>query len=66
MIDDLTEMCKRAGDMTKADPRLHRLAHMGFAAVPALIEHLDDDRLTRSISQGFNNFPPGISGSSMW
>jgi len=25
--------------------------------VPTLIDHLDDDRLTRSIRQGFNNFP---------
>jgi hypothetical protein len=31
---------------------------MGFAAVPALIEHLDDERLTRSVSYGFDNFFP--------
>src|SRR5438105_3583306 len=32
-------------------------AQMGFADVPALIEHLDDDRLTRSVMVGFNNLP---------
>jgi hypothetical protein len=30
------------------DPRYLRLVEMGFDAVPALINHLDDDRLTRS------------------
>ena len=57
MIDDLTEMCNTGRRHDEADPRYSRLAHMGFAAVPALIEHLDDDRLTRSVKQGFNNFP---------
>jgi hypothetical protein len=33
-----------------------RVAGLGFDAVPALIEHLDDDRLTRDTMQGFNNF----------
>lgn len=28
----------------------------GFAIVPALIAHLDDDRLTRATTSGFNNF----------
>jgi hypothetical protein len=34
----------------------HRLAILGFEAVPSLIEHLDDDRLTRGMMLGFNNF----------
>jgi hypothetical protein len=38
-------------------PQYLKLSLLGFAAVPALIEHLDDDRLTRSVKQGFNNFP---------
>ena len=50
-------MCNTARSRDEADPRYTRLAQMGFAAVPALIEHLDDDRLTRSVKQGFNNFP---------
>ncbi len=58
MIDDLTDMCNTdpTNDGEK-DSRYSRLANMGFAAVPALIEHLDDDRMTRSVKQGFNNFP---------
>src|SRR5262249_470140 len=57
LIDDLTEMCNVARRQDKAEPRYSRLARMGFAAVPALIEHLDDERLTRSIKQGFNKTP---------
>jgi len=30
------------------DPRLHAIVRLGFDAVPALIDHLDDDRLTRT------------------
>jgi len=60
MIDDLTDMCSGSSHFARndePDPRYARLAQMGFTAVPALIEHLNDDRLTRSIKQGFNNFP---------
>ena len=57
LIDDLTEMCNTDRKRDEADPRYSRLAEMGFVAVPALLEHLDDDRLTRSVKQGFNNFP---------
>jgi hypothetical protein len=63
MIDDLTDMCNSSHPFVRKgepDPRYTRLAHMGFAAVPALIERLDDDRLTRSVKQGFNNFPTWI------
>jgi hypothetical protein len=34
-----------------------RIVERGFEAVPALIEHLGDDRLTRATMHGFNNFP---------
>ena len=37
-------------------PAYRRLADLGFEAVPALIAHLGDDRLTRSRMVGFNNF----------
>jgi hypothetical protein len=57
LIDDLTGMCNTGRDRDAADPRYSRLAQMGFAAVPALLEHLEDDRLTRSVKQGFHNFP---------
>jgi hypothetical protein len=34
------------------------IAGLGFEAVPALIDHLDDERMTRIVMQGFNNFRP--------
>lgn len=57
LIDDLTEMCNTGRRYDEVDPRYSRLAEMGFVAIPALIEHLADDRLTRSVRQGFDNFP---------
>jgi len=47
----------RVGGDDEPDPRLLRLELLGFRAVPALIEHLDDERLTRTVKLGFNNFP---------
>lgn len=41
----------------KPDSPYLRLVEMGFEAVPALIAHLDDERLTRSLMPGFDNFP---------
>lgn len=35
-----------------------RITERGFDAAPALIAHLDDERLTRSRVPHFNNFPP--------
>jgi hypothetical protein len=37
------------------EPRILRLLQMGFEAVPALIDHLDDRRLTRGVVLGVNN-----------
>ena len=34
------------------------LIELGFDAMPALIDHLDDVRLTRTYDAGFNDFPP--------
>ena len=34
----------------------YQLEAMGFAAVPALLEHIDDPRLTCSMTQGFKIF----------
>jgi len=42
-------------DAHHGDPAYIYLANLGFAAVPALIEHLDDDRLTRTVQERFNN-----------
>lgn len=57
LIDELTDVCNTGLKRGEADPRYSCLANLGFAAVPALIEHLNDDRLTRSVKEGFNNFP---------
>jgi hypothetical protein len=57
LIDDLTEMCKARGPK---DTRYARIAQLGFKAVPSLIEHLDDIRLTRSVHPGFMNSPPNF------
>jgi hypothetical protein len=38
--------------------RVSSLTMRGFEAIPALLEHLDDPRLTRAHSGGLNNFPP--------
>src|SRR5262249_36868837 len=44
MIDDLVEVSYNPDRTTDydPDPRIQRLADAGFAAVPALIEHVDD------------------------
>jgi hypothetical protein len=57
LVDDLTDMCNTGRGSGEKDPRFTRLAVLGFDAVPALLEHLDDRRLTRSVRTGFNNFP---------
>jgi hypothetical protein len=56
MIDDLVEMCNIDRRYDDPDPRYARLAEMGFAAVPALLEHLDDNRLTRSVQGGVGSY----------
>jgi hypothetical protein len=58
-IDDLVDYTANTGTLGFFEPeeRYFRLAKLGFEAVPALIEHLDDDRLTRAMMMGFNNFP---------
>jgi len=58
-IDGLVDYVVNTGTIGLFEPDDHywRLAELGFDAVPALIEHLDDDRLTRGMMQGFNNFP---------
>jgi hypothetical protein len=47
MINDLMLAPQPRPGPPWEDVRYERLAAQGFAAVPALIEHLDDDRLTR-------------------
>jgi hypothetical protein len=60
LIDGLVEWCGSTSiwsDDTNEDPRLLALTELGFDAAPALIEHLNDGRLTRSYMPGFNNSP---------
>jgi hypothetical protein len=58
LIDDLVDYGADAGSFGAFEPeeRYWRIAKLGFDAVPDLIEHLDDDRLTRAMMIGFNNF----------
>lgn len=59
-INELVNCTQTAGGMVpdrEPDARFQRLLRRGFEAVPALIDHLDDDRLSRSLVVGFNNFP---------
>jgi hypothetical protein len=65
LIDDLVDLSSYKDGLfnwgttyDKEDPRYSRLLLLGFDAAPALIEHLDDERLTRSQSLWINNFFP--------
>lgn len=40
----------------KENPSRSALVRKGFAAIPHLIKHLDDKRMTNHLMQGFNNF----------
>jgi hypothetical protein len=59
LIDGLVDYTANTGTIPFFEPedQYWRIAELGFDAVPALLEHLDDDRLTRGMMQGFNNFP---------
>ncbi len=58
LIDDLVDYNAdtEALGLYKPEARYWRIAKLGFDAVPELIEHLNDDRLTRARMLGFNNF----------
>jgi hypothetical protein len=58
LIDDLVDFESDTGVMHGQEPeeRYWRIARLGFDAVPELIKHLDDERLTRGRMIGFNNF----------
>jgi hypothetical protein len=58
-IDELVHATQPDGGLMPSpsgDP-VERIEMLGFSAVPVLIDHCDDDRLTRSVTEGFNNFP---------
>jgi hypothetical protein len=59
LIDDLVNAlpgAEHVGDWLP-DPEYLRITDFGFAAVPVLIEHIDDPRLTRAVYYGFNDWP---------
>jgi hypothetical protein len=51
-----TDRTDQFGFFNDPHPAYLRLAKLGFEAMPDLIEHMDDERLTRAYKQGFNNF----------
>lgn len=60
LIDSLADLDDAHGGTGRdaPDPRYLKLAMLGFKAIPALLDHLDDPRLTRSVKPAFNNFAP--------
>jgi hypothetical protein len=59
LIDDVAMQPASTGTFgARSQAKLRsRLTGLGFKAVPVLIEHLQDKRMTRHVMQGFNNFP---------
>ncbi|WP_149109192.1 hypothetical protein [Limnoglobus roseus] len=56
LVDDPTDTGSGFLSPHERSNAFAKIAVLGFDAVPTLIDHLDDDRLTRSMSGGFNNF----------
>jgi hypothetical protein len=56
LIDDLLDLSAYVPGQ-RDDARYQRLLDLGFAAIPSLIEHLDDQRLTRCIAGGEDAWP---------
>jgi hypothetical protein len=56
LIDDLVDHWEDRDDPSNVSSQTAywKLAELGFDAVPALLDHLNDTRLTRSFSFGFN------------
>ncbi len=67
LIDDLVDYTgyTRAPGRYGPEDRYWRLAELGFEAVPALIEHLDDDRLTRAMLGGVMVVPWNVQVGEM-
>jgi len=47
-------------ELSEADPRFRKLWLRGFEAVPTLLKHTEDRRLTRTYNRGINTSPPYI------
>ena len=58
LVDDLTEVTTDSFFISeKLDPHVLKILAKGFDAIPALIEHLDDTRLTRGSFPAIMNAP---------
>jgi hypothetical protein len=57
LIDELAEVSNPEHSYNR-DLRYRRLVQQGFDAIPELIQHLTDERLTRAVFEGLNNFAP--------
>lgn len=56
LIDGLMEVAQNSWRSDDFDPKVEAILAHGFDAIPKLLSHLDDSRVTRSVQQGFNNF----------
>jgi hypothetical protein len=60
-IDALCEMPGGIGMGSNEPPALLRVVELGFDAVPALLDHVTDERLTRTMGYGgVGGFPPRL------
>ncbi len=53
LIDRLVDLCMARQSWAVPEGDYWLLAERGFEAVPALLEHLDDERLTRTVREGY-------------
>jgi hypothetical protein len=64
LLDALVDEARRRDAAVNEElvpgPVYRQIVHRGFAAVPELIAHLDDRRITRWADPGFNNFAPRL------
>jgi hypothetical protein len=58
LIDGLVEYSGNFSLLPNDDPRVREIADRGFDAVPALLEHIDDPRLTRAEAHSGLSFNP--------
>jgi|GEM_PF-3373773 len=57
-IDELVELSDRDPTSNESPAEFERLTDVAFEAMPALIEHMGDERLTRTTFPGIMNSPP--------
>ena len=65
LVDGLVETANpepsdKPEDRDQLPSEMAKVLGLGFEAVPVLIQHIEDQRLTRFVMVGFNNFPTWI------